>query len=312
MKGPLFVFEITPSCNLACTYCYNIWKAEGGTCPTELPLDRIENLANAIHVAHPVSVTLTGGEPLLRNDLREIVSTFRKRGILVGIATNGLLLDQDTARLLKESGVSWFDISVTSVSGEGYRDLTGTDGFQAVKQAMLAAVSSGARLTVSHIVTSRNYCDAGRIVDLAYAFRADAVALNRFVPGGTGLENRYLLPTLEQLDTALKSASGRSLTSPGMTVYAAIPVEDCQLHHSDYPGITFGSCICGTGKWAISPAGDLRVCEQSPQILGNLLKSSFEELIQSPCVEEFRNSYRNPNCVACSWAGVCGGGCRFL
>ncbi len=312
MKGPLFVFEITPRCNLACAYCYNVWKTEGKTYPRELSLDEIESLADSIQASHPVSVTLTGGEPLLRDDLREIVSMFRKRGILVGIATNGMLLDRDTAQSLKEAGVAWFEVSVPSVSGEGYRALTGTDGFEAVKRAVLAIASSGARLTVSHIITSMNSGDAGRVVDLAYAFSADATALNRFVPGGTGLENRHLLPTLKQLDSAMKSASERSLMSPGMTVYAAIPVEDCHLHHSDYPGITFGSCICGEVKWAINPLGELRVCEQSPHTIGSLLERPFEELSRSLFVEEFRDSNRCSDCTSCSSWSVCGGGCRFL
>ncbi len=312
MSRPLFVFEITPRCNLACTDSYHVWKMTGQASPGELPLAEIENLADALQAAHPVSVTLTGGEPLLRDDLCSIVSLFPKRGILVGIATNGMLLDRDTAGSLKEAGAGWFEVSVTSVSEEGYSDLTGTDGFAAAKQAMLAVVSSGSRLTVSHIITSMNYGDSRRVIDLAYAFSADAVALNRFVPGGTGLMNRHLLPSLSQLDSALKSAGERSLMSPGMTVYTALPVEDCLLHHSDYPGISFGSCICGAGKWAISPAGDLRVCEQSPHILGSLLESSFEQLSRSRYVEEFRNNNRSPDCKSCSSAGVCGGGCRFL
>ncbi|MCD4700252.1 MAG: radical SAM protein [Candidatus Aegiribacteria sp.] len=312
MRDPLFVFEITPRCNLACTYCYNVWKTDDGPYPLELSLGEIEKLADSIQAAHPVSITLTGGEPLLRDDLLEIVGMFRKRGILVGIATNGMLLDGDKAKSLNEAGVSWFEISVPAVSGEGYRDLTGTDGFEAVKRAMLAAASSGARLTVSHIITSRNSGDAGRVVDMAYAFSADAVALNRFVPGGAGLANRHLLPILKQLDSALKSAGGRSLMSPGITVYAAIPVEDCMLHHSDYPGIKFGSCICGAGKWAISPLGELRVCEQSPHIIGSLLEKPFNELSRSLYVEEFRNSNRSSDCTSCSSRNVCGGGCRFL
>jgi len=312
MRSPLFVFEVTPLCNLACTYCYNVWKANGGPYPRELSLGEIEKLADSIQDAHPISVTLTGGEPLLRDDLREIVRMFRKRGILVGIATNGMLLDRDTAGSLNKAGAEWFEVSIPSVSRDGYRDLTGTDGFEAVKQAMLAAASSGARLTVSHIITSRNFSDTGRVVDLAYAFSADAVALNRFVPGGTGFKNMNLLPTLKQLDSALTSAGARSLISPGITVYAAIPVEDCLLHHSDYPGIKFGSCICGAGKWAISPRGELRVCEQSPHTVGSLLEKPFKELSRLIFVEEFRADNRNSGCTSCSSWSVCGGGCRFL
>lgn len=312
MKGPLFVFEITPRCNLACSYCYNVWKANGVPHSDELCLDEIEILADSIQEAHPVSVTLTGGEPLLRDDIHGIVRTFRKRGILVGIATNGILLDRDTAKSLKEAGAAWFEISIPSVSRVGYRDLTGTDGFDDVKRAMLAVKSAGARLTVSHIITSRNSGDAALVVDLAYAFSSEAVALNRFVPGGAGLKNRHLLPTLKQLDSALKSAGRSSLSSPGMTVYVAIPIENCLLDYSNYPGITFGSCICGAGKWAISSSGELRVCEQSPTIIGSLLERRFKDLSLSPCVKEFRDSNMYSYCTSCSSYSVCGGGCRFI
>lgn len=312
MKRPLFVFEITPRCNLACVYCYNVWKSEGELYPRELSIKEIEILADSVLAAHPVSVTLTGGEPLLREDICEIVSTFRKRGILVGIATNGMLLDRDTAKSLKEAGVAWLEVSVPSIAGNGYRNLTGFDGFDDAKRALLAAASAGIRLTVSHIITSLNPGDAGRVVDLAYAFSADAVALNRFVPGGTGFGNRHLLPSKDQLDSSLKNASHRSLKSPGMTVYAAIPVENCILRHSDYPGIKFGSCICGAGKWAISPSGELRVCEQSPYAIGSLLDKSFEELSRSQFVERFRENNVRSDCTLCSSHRVCGGGCRFL
>ena len=312
MKHPLFVFEVTPRCNLACAYCYNVWKTKGEPYPRELSIEEIEILADSVLKAHPVSVTLTGGEPLLRKDIRDIVSTFRKRGIPVGIATNGVLLDRDTAESLKEAGADWIEISVPSITGKGYSDLTGTDGFDDAKRALLAAASTGIRFTVSHIITSLNYTDAGRVVDLAFAFSAAAVALNRFVPGGAGFENMYLLPSLKQLDSSLRNASRRSLRSPGMTVYAAIPVEDCLLRHSDYPGIKFGSCICGAGKWAVSPSGELRVCEQSSYTIGSLFDKSFEELSISQFVEEFRQSNMRSDCSSCSSRNVCGGGCRFL
>ncbi len=312
MIGPLFVFEITPRCNLECPYCYNVWKKHNALSQTELPLDRIEILADSISAAHPLSVTLTGGEPLMRVDLPGIVEAFRSRGILVGIATNGLLLDRNAAESLKKAGASWFEISLPSVSEGGYRELTGVDGFQAAKTAMLAAKAAGAGLTVSHIITSENYLDSGLVVDLACAFSAESVALNRFVPGGTGLRNMHLLPSPAQLDSALCSASRRSLKAPGMTVYTAIPVENCLLSISNYPGIKFGTCICGKGKWAVNPAGDLRVCEQSHHVLGSLFESSFEELSLSPYADQFRRNNRCSDCSNCSSFAECGGGCRFL
>jgi len=312
VKNPLFVFEVTPKCNLSCRYCYNIWKTQDYLAGGELPLSGIELLADSISAAHPVSITLTGGEPLLRKDLCGIVHAFSDRGIRVGIATNGLLLDQETAELLKKAGVEWVEVSIPSLHPDRYEDLCGIVGPAAVKGAMLAVKSVGIRLTVSHIITSVNCDEAGVIVDLAYAFSADAVALNRFVPGGTGLSNQHLLPTLNQLDSSLKKASERSLRSPGITVFTAIPVEDCILKHADYPGIKFGSCICGVGKWAINPAGDLRICEQSPHSIGNLLESPFAELFESQFIADFRDFNCRSTCPACASFSSCGGGCRFL
>ncbi|MCD4846734.1 MAG: radical SAM protein [Candidatus Aegiribacteria sp.] len=308
---PIIVFEVTSRCNLKCRFCYNVWKSSGYSSPVELPLAKIALLADSIEAAHPVSVALTGGEPLLREDLSSIAMLFRSRGIKVGVVSNGILLDKESAEKLADAGVSWFDISVPSISFGGYKRLTGFDGFAKVKRAMLAVKSAGARLIVSHIMTALNEGEAGKVIELAFAFSADAVALNRFVPGGEGHRNPDLIPTLQQLDNSLSAAS-KAASSLGITVYASIPVEDCLLQHERYPGIEFGSCVCGERKWAVDPSGGLRICEQSPGILGSLLESSFENLIESPAVAEFRRKDSLPDCGECPAYGECGGGCRFI
>ncbi len=308
---PIIVFEVTPRCNLECRFCYNVWKSRDYSIPVELPLEKIALLADSIVAAHPVSVALTGGEPLLREDLADIAMLFRSRGIKVGVVSNGILLDTESAEKLTDAGVSWFDISIPSISEAGYYGLTGFDGFAKVKRAMLAVKSAGASLIVSHIMTSLNEGEAGKVIELAFALSADAVALNRFVPGGEGHRNPDLLPALMQLDNSLSAASKKA-SSLGITVYASIPVEDCLLRHDRYPGIEFGSCVCGERKWAVDPSGGLRICEQSPEILGSLLESSFKDLIENPAVAEFRRKSRMPDCEKCSRYSKCGGGCRFI
>ena len=308
---PIIVFEVTPRCNLECRFCYNVWKSRGYSSPAELSIPEIALLADSIEAVHPVSVALTGGEPLLREDLSEIAKLFRSRGIKVGVVSNGILLDTESAEKLTDAGVSWFDISVPSISEGGYSRVTGFDGFAIVKRAMLAVKKAGARLTVSHIMTALNEGEAGQVIELAFAFSADAVALNRFVPGGEGQRNPDLLPTLQQLDNSLSAAASMA-SSLGITVYASIPVEDCLLRHDRYPGIKFGSCVCGDRKWAVDPSGGLRICEQSPEILGNLLEFSFENLIKNDSVAEFRRRSRFTDCRECPAYDKCGGGCRFI
>ena len=269
-------------------------------------------VADSIMDASPASVTLTGGEPLLRDDLELLAARLVSGGILVGVATNGILLEEDRVKSLAAAGVGWFEIPLHAPGGEILEELTGADCFGQVKRAMNAVKKAGSRLTVSHILTSRNFSQSDSAVRLAMALGAEAVALNRFVPTGAGSARPDLVPMPCQLDEALEAAAEVSRRSPGIRVIAAIPVEDCLHPHDGFPGIEFGSCSCGLSKWAVSPSGDLRFCEQSPVVLGSLLESTFLSLTDDPSVEEFRSATLRPECSECiAWAR-CGGGCRCM
>jgi pyrroloquinoline quinone biosynthesis protein E len=269
-------------------------------------------LADVIADIHPLSVTLTGGEPLLREDLPEIMGYLKDKGVLAGVATNGLLLDENMIVELTAAGAGWFEISLPSALPGECLALTGDDVLQRIKDAMLNVVDLGGRLTASHIMTSSNIGSTGEAVDLAYALGARTLALNRFVPGGAGMDRPDLLPSRPQLQTALELASRHSVRLPGMVVYTGIPVEPCIHHTADYPGVKFGSCLCGRDKWAVGPDGSIRVCEQSDVVLGNLLTRSFEEIRASAEVHRFRGTMRKPECPGCEYLDLCGGGCRFL
>ena len=137
LTAPIIAFEVTPRCNLECGFCYNVWKTDGYRCPDELSIPEIALLVDSLEVIHPVSVALTGGEPLLREDLAEIAMMFAVKGIRVGVVSNGILIDIESVEKLTAAGVSWFDISIPSISEYGYSSLTGFDGFAKVKRAML-------------------------------------------------------------------------------------------------------------------------------------------------------------------------------
>jgi radical SAM protein with 4Fe4S-binding SPASM domain len=310
--GPsLVVWEVTRDCPLDCLYCYNVWKSPYADRVPEPPPRSID-IAAAIGAARPAAVTLTGGEPLLHPELPRIISLLAGHGILVGVATSGQLLDRPGADELVQAGAGRIEISLPSVDRDGYRRLTGTDGFSAAGKAMLAAVASGARLTVSHVMTAFDPGGADRVIELAFALGAEAVALNRFVPGGEGLLHlQELRLSREALRYALSLANEAALRFP-VPVYVTIPVEDCLFPHADYPGLRFCSCVCGSEKWAVDPWGRVRVCEQSPSVLGSLLEAPFSELASNPAVEVFRNTWKKDVCRSGAGCRQCDGGCRFL
>ena len=295
-----------------CSFCYNVWKDSGNKVPKDLPLQKLVRLADQLAAAHPESVTLTGGEPLCRPDLHRIVELLSSRGIKVGIATNGLLLDRTRAAELSASGVEWFEVSVPAVSRSTYRKVTGTQGAEAVKRALIAAGASGAALSVSHVLTALNAHESALAMDLANAFGAVSFAVNRFVPAGAGSGRSDLVPDQELLWKTLYQISKKAFETAGMKVYAGIPLEPCIFPREEFPGIGSSGCVCGRKKWALGSDGSLRVCEQSPEILGNLLSVSFSELTAQPFASRFRDWKPYSKCEECGHQSSCSGGCRYL
>jgi radical SAM protein with 4Fe4S-binding SPASM domain len=308
---PYFVVELTPRCNVDCTYCYNVWKQDDYPQGELSGPGFVELLEGLIAETEPEGITLSGGEPLLHPDLLDIASFLARRNVRTGIATNGTLLDETMARKLVDSGVGYFEISLVSTDEGTYGRLTRDDRLADVRRAILNVRSLRARLSVSFVATRLNMSDVEDVIELCHAFSVDAVALNRFVPGGRGLEHRSSLePTDGELRTVLHRADAAS-REHGIPVNVTIPVEPCIIDHEHHPGLNFGTCACGTKKWVVDPVGHLRTCEQNPRILGSLLESGFGELAALESAAAFRSDDLKPECKACDRYVRCGGGCRF-
>ncbi|MFO7626649.1 MAG: radical SAM protein [Candidatus Fermentibacteraceae bacterium] len=298
MNGFWFAFEVTPRCNLSCGYCYNAWRTPGNRVPGELALPEIRELFKSLRTDAPVSgVTLTGGEPLLRPDLSEIVAIAVEQGFTVAVATNGTLLTSSIARELRESGVRHFDIGIETPFAE-------------VSGGIAGACATGASVTLSLCLTSKSFGSAPEVVRLAAALGADAVCLNRFVPTGRSTDADHL-PSQTEINEVLRGA-GRMGAELSLPVYAGIPLEPCVFTNVNEFGIINTACHCGEGKWAIGPDGWLRTCEQSPVLLGSLLLERFSTLRELPAVKGFREATPFRECRGCTALPSCGGGCRFL
>jgi radical SAM protein with 4Fe4S-binding SPASM domain len=275
-----------------------VWHRNDFGFPDELPLPGIRDLFSRLSADAPgAGITLTGGEPLLRDDLPEIAAAARETGFAVAVATNGLLLTPALAGELFRSGVRHFDIGVETSLPEASRGIAGASG-------------TGASVTVCYCLTSRSCENARDVVGLAAALGADAVCLNRFVPTG-GPEDGLLTPSSQELEEAFRSAGGAAVEF-SLPVYAGIPMEPCAFPSIGDWGIILTRCNCGEGKWAIGPDGGLRTCEQSPMVLGNLLNAGFSTLRLAPEVNWFREEHRRGVCRNCGVLPSCGGGCRFL
>lgn len=312
MSTPYFVFEVTPNCNLNCIYCYNHWRTPGAIVPKELGLDKIKTLVDKLLSETQIAgITLSGGEPLMRKDIVDIAKYIGSKNIPLGMTTNGLLLNEKLTRDLVKAGVSYFEVSIDSLEKNTLRQLDENSNLAKIKQAVLNIRATNTRLNISTIITKINVNDIPTVIDLAYAFGANSLSLNRFALGGTGSQHKdKLMLSIPELKNILDMANQKSMELD-FPINFTIPIEQCLIPHSNYPNLKFATCVCADVKWVISPDGFLRTCEQNPDIIGSLFENSFEELANSEAVNIFRLDNFKPDCSSKKCFSVCGGGCRF-
>lgn len=260
--------EVTPHCNARCLYCYNVWRTPGASFPATRDV-----LAAVLERLKPDALTLSGGEPLLRDDLEDLAA--RARGLGVQVTTNGTLLNRKRAGLLKAAGVTHVLIPLLSDRRETQAELMGLDTFDAACRALLNARAEGLRACAVFVATKRNLPEMEGAFRTALALGADEWMFLRFLPGGTGLENRNALwPDPKDLAEALEKAD-RLGRRAGMPVTCGEPLPASWLAGRRLPWVRFAACGAGGERLAVGPDGSVRPCEQDPRVLGNVLDPAF-------------------------------------
>lgn len=190
--------SVTQRCNLNCVYC---GKAECAKKETELIPGSIEKLVRAFAACGIKKVRITGGEPLVRKDIAEIVSRIHSVGGIetLALTTNGVYLAQ-YARELKSAGLDSVNISLDSTDGSTYRHLTGADVLKKVLEGVDEAEIAGLSPIKINAVLMKgvNSDGAGELINLAKDREID-VRFIELMPFSDEGENKSLLVTGDEI-----------------------------------------------------------------------------------------------------------------
>jgi len=312
------IFETTQQCNHACLHCYNIWCPDikitthpypKGQLGPSTTLDLLRKALDETHCPH---ITLTGGEPLLRKDLPQILDLLYEREISITVISNGHLLDEPTVVDFLDRGVGLFELPLLSHRREMHDHLSGCPGaFDAVLAAMAHIRYHRGQFVAVFVATKLNLPDLYDMIKLAFAFGSRGIMLNRFNPGGRGLDHLdALLPTVAELRQALEIAEAAAAEF-NLPISCSIPIQPCLIDTSQYPHLGFGFCAAGTDRayYTLDPLGNLRPCNHTTTILGNLLEESFSDLIAPARISEFVEAVPD-FCNPCKLRDTCQGGCK--
>ncbi len=309
------IFEVTQQCNHACLHCYNVWQGEPVPQYPRGELDTAQTLsmlARALDETNCRHVTLTGGEPLLRKDLPALLDFLGGRNVRVTIISNGRLLTEPKAASLIGQGVGLFELPLLSHRREVHDRLSAAPGaWDSVLAAMAEIRLHHGQAVTAFVATRLNIGDLYETIKLAFAFGARAIMLNRFNPGGRGrLHLHELLPSVGQVREALSVADAASVEF-GIPISCSIPIQPCLIDTGAFPHVGFGYCSAGTERayYTLDPLGNVRPCNHSTTILGNLFDESFGELILSERMNDFVEALP-ALCSACRQGAVCQGGCK--
>ena len=313
---PFVVYELTDACNQACKFCYNYWKGE--ECPARpdapnYPLAR-RTLRRLLREATVGSLSLSGGEPMLMPRIHDLALKARFAGANVNLLTNGTLLKEEDVVIFDNLGLGAVQIPILAAEPSLHDYTTGLKG--SWERAMAAArvvnrMRDGWLLPVL-IVSKLNAHAVEEILRFYHnEFGATRAMVNRFNIGGLGLHNAAELNLSQAELREVFSRVDRVAGELGMTIQSGVCTPMCVLNPDDYPNIRFSHCSTdlSTRPLTVNYRGDVRFCNHSPRVLGNIHQKPLKEIVKESQNDGYFDSVPTP-CKECALWHRCRGGCR--
>lgn len=311
-------WNVTRVCNLSCKHCY---RDAGARAPNELMTEEgkvlLEDIAS---VGKGGLLVLSGGEPLMRDDIFELASYGSDLGLRVVMGSNGTLITREVAERLRASGVSGVAISLDGAEAPSHNSFRGMPGaFEGALNGARACREAGINLQINITVTKHNYQEVPQILDLAEKLGARGVHLFHFVPTGRGREILESEITVEQYVKLLNYIFKRQQKATMLVKPTCAPQYWAYLLR-EHKGARFlpkflkqfsKGCLAGTGYCCITPEGNVTPCPYLPVVVGNVRNTEFCKLwYESDVLQNLRNErLLKGACRTCDYTNVCGG-CR--
>ena len=302
-------WNVTRKCNMKCSHCYI--NADTKESITELTTEEAKNLIDQIcEVSKPLLV-LSGGEPLLRPDIYDLVRYGASKGLKMGIGSNGSLIESDAAKKLKEAGIETISISLDSHIPEQHDKFRGIQGsWEKAVNAIKVLRKNGVLVQVNTTVTQQNYSQIDEIMSLVEKLGVENFHLFFLVPTGRGVKITDISSTkYEEMirKTFAKIAQRKLNVRPSCAPQFMRIAKEMGLNMSRW----IRGCIAGLYYCRIYPNGEVTPCPYLPIKLGNIREKTFKEIwFNSEMLQTLRNfNALKGKCGVCEYRDLCGG-CR--
>jgi radical SAM protein with 4Fe4S-binding SPASM domain len=314
------VWEVTLACDARCVHCgSDAGRARARELDTAEALDVCDQLA----ALGTREVTLSGGEPLLREDWPRLARRLVERGVRVSMISNGLGWDAVAVRAAVAAGLHAVTLSIDGPA-DLHDELRGVPGaFPRALAAVRALREAGLPVGVS---TQVSRPALPRLVELERALAAAGVRgwqLQLTMPAGRCAERRELVPAADELPELVRFVLAARARG-ALPLYLAdnvgwmTPDEPLLRSAARPPDRFFAGCQAGLGVLGLTSDGTVRGCLSLPPEFdeGNLRQRSLASIWHDPAAFPYNRRFREDEltgaCARCPFARVCRGGCRSV
>ena len=313
---PNVQWEVTSECNHNCIHCYNYWRKDSkkieGMCKFHTEEEYLL-LASKIVEQKPVSVVITGGEPLLVfNKIKSSIELLLKSGIYVSINTNAALLSEEIIDFLADHKMGIF-VSFPCSDEKVCDFITGKKGsVHNVVEKLDLAYTKKLPFTTNIVVSTANILHIqDTVAFLKQRYNLPNVYITRVGKPINSDEtfNQYMLNFKEL--ARLQDICVHVSKNMNIKVETSCPYTACSLYSEEaFELFAYTkACTAGRTSYAIDTEGNVKACPRDSTLYGNILTEDFENIW--PRTEDWRNgSYIPEECKKCDSLSRCMGGCR--
>lgn len=318
----LIAWEVTRSCNLACKHCRA--EAHPESYPGELSTSEAIELINTFPETGKPIIIFTGGDPMMREDVYDLIAHAKAKDLPCAFAPNGTLITAEKARRIKASGVDRCSISIDgadAASHDAFRGIAGA--FEASMAGIEHLKSAGVPFQINTTVTKDNLGSFKDIFKLCQKLGAAAWHIFLLVPMGRAANLEAQVISAKEYEETLhwfydfRKSTDMQLKATCAPHYYRIMRQKAAKEGLEISPSNFGmdamsrGCLGGTGFCFISHTGQVQPCGYLELNCGNVRDTPFPQIWRDS--EIFRN-LRNPQkyegkCGKCNYHSVCGG-CR--
>ncbi len=330
-KKPVVVWNMTRACNLRCIHCYA--KASPGPAPDELSTAEARAMIDDLAAFGCPVILFSGGEPLVREDIYELVAYATSRGMRAVISTNGTLITPDVAKRLKDLGLSYVGISLDGLE-QVHDRFRGTPGaFKAAMAGVKACMDAGLKVGLRFTVYRKNVDEVPKVLDFIRREGIPRVCFYHLVYAGRGtklmeedLSHAQTRAFLDLLMDRTKEMFEQGFCPEVLTVdnhadgpyvYLRLKREDPQRAEEVLELLKWNEGnSSGRGIGCISWNGDVHPDQfWRHLVIDNIRNRPFSEIwtdTSHPILGKLKDKrpHLKGRCRQCRWLDICGGNFR--